>query len=1057
MRPGATKATLAVLVGAGTVVAAQEPARFEIGAAWAGAATASAAPAVPPDLVPILERAGRYVLDYEQAFRDIAAEETYTQWTGPRLKTASTGPALLCTPAGCQRTTRADVVWVHLGGEVPWGTFRDVFEVDGQRVHEPEGRLESLFAASSPASGMRRVQAILNESARYNIGPAVRNINFPTLALLFLHPRNQHRFAWKRGGTRRFGGREGVEVDFEEIVRPTLVDEDGRADLPAKGRFWVDPARGTVLRSETTFRFEAGRARASVATLYRPEPKLTMWVPAEMREEYEDLSGPPVFGSPSRATARYSNFRKFTATVESVTARLPGEPAEATGQTSPAGAAEAPGRPSPGKPGEASERPPAVQAEPPPERPPAEATSAGQPPAAPPTFPSAVQLITVDAVVLDGHGQPVPGLTKDDFVVKEDGRPQDVVSFQAFDVGPAREEPEAVAPGVVTRNEPGPRDAGRGFAIVVDDLGLAPERTTVVQDAVKQFLERSVRDGDLVTLATTSGNAWWSARVPEGREDLLAVLARAHGRFSEASVLDYMSDYEAFWIADHESSGLSYSPSSITARVVARWEATGVCPKPVMGSQPIRCPALVRARATQLDGLRRNRLLSRLACVRRGLEALATIRGRKSLLLLSEGFLDDPGSDARAVEALSREANTAIYFVDARGLEALPGGFGSAAQVGPPTSGRERFEAATLESAGAVALADDTGGFAVRNTNDLAGGLGRIGAESRVFYLLGFYPPEGKAQGEWRNLRVEVKRSGLTVRARRGYTIRSEMNAAAAAKAGKEKGKAAALDPAVARALDSPRALSGIPLRAIVYVLEPRPKDTVHVLVASEIDAGAVVSEAHGPRRLEVEVAAMLRDSGGGFRHDDTVSVSAPKGDEPRWRAFVRAFELPAGVAQVRVVVRDPATGAIGSLVQRVEVPAPGEFRLSTPILTDRIVPAENRGDRPRPAIAAHRVFPEGGGLYCEYEVFGAGRPGGAPPRVAAAFQIRSSDGTVVRESPPTPIAPDANGRVVRTVGASLQGLPPGPYELVIDVRDETTGERIVRREAFTLAPQEKP
>jgi hypothetical protein len=161
--------------------------------------------------------------------------------------------------------------------------------------------------------------------ARYNIGPAVRNINFPTLSLAFLRPGNQSRFAWKRGGTRRFGSVEGLEVGFEEVARPTLVDQDGQGDLPAKGRFWIDPTRGTVLRSETTFQFEPRRARAYVATQYRAEPRLAMWVPAEMREAYEDLPGAPapVFRSPSEATARYSNFRRFTVTVEDETARLP--------------------------------------------------------------------------------------------------------------------------------------------------------------------------------------------------------------------------------------------------------------------------------------------------------------------------------------------------------------------------------------------------------------------------------------------------------------------------------------------------------------------------------------------------------------------------------------------------------------------------------------------------------------------------------------------------------------------------------------------------------------
>ena len=230
------------------------------------------------------------------------------------------GPTLSCTATSCRRLTRADVVFVRLGGEIPWGTFRDVFEVDGQKVRDREGRLEKLFGASTPGSVAPRVRAILDESARYNIGPVMRNINFPTLALAFLHPRNQHRFAWKRGGTRRFGTVEGLEVEFEEVARPTLVDQDGHGDLPATGRFWIDPERGTVLRSETRFPLGAPgapqAARAQVATEYRAEPRLAMWVPAEMREEY-------AFGSRAEATARYSNFRKFTVTVEDETATLP--------------------------------------------------------------------------------------------------------------------------------------------------------------------------------------------------------------------------------------------------------------------------------------------------------------------------------------------------------------------------------------------------------------------------------------------------------------------------------------------------------------------------------------------------------------------------------------------------------------------------------------------------------------------------------------------------------------------------------------------------------------
>jgi VWFA-related protein len=1028
VRLAATKAARAVLVGAGV---------------------AAASPPAPADLASILERSGQYVVDYEQAFHDIAAEETYTQRTAPQQKMGG-GVALLCTPAGCQRTTRADVVFVRLRGEVPWGTFRDVFEVDGQKVRDREARLEPLFGASAPASRAERVQAILKESARYNIGPAVRNINFPTMALAFLLPQNQQRFAWKRGGTRRFTTVEGVEVHFEETARPTMVDDGAGGGLPAKGRFWIDPARGTVLRSETTFRFEPDRAWASVATRYRPEPKLAMWVPAEMRETYQDLRGTPIFGSPSEATARYSNFRRFTVTIEDVSARLPDEPAEPAPQGPPAQRTQPPPQPPPAEAaGPLPEQQPVTPARPQAQ---AEATARAQAAPAPPTFPSGVELITVDAVVLDKDGQPVPGLTKDDFVVKEDGEPRQVVGFEAVDVSAPRGEETPAAAAAVASNVRTASEVGRAFAIVVDDLGIAPERTWAAQATVEAFLERSARDGDLVALGTTSGDAWWSARLPEGREDLLAVLARARGRLLDSAVLDRMSDYEASWIANHQESLFDFdatSETSILARVVRRWERTGACPPPIQPQSRLSCAARVQGKAVDLDAARRNRLLATLGCVRRAVEALAPVRGRKSLLLLSDGFLHDPGGDARAVAALSREANVAVYFVDVHGLQALPGGLGSAADAGPPTTGSERFEAAVLGSSGAVALADETGGFSVRNTNDLAGGAGRIAAESRVFYLLGFHPLEGKAPAEWRKLRVEVKRPGLTVRARRGYTLRSEMSSAAA-KPGKEKKEAPGLDPVVARAIDSPATASGIPLRAVAYVLEPRPKDTVHVLVAAEFDAGAFGPGAPEKRSLEVTTVALLRDTGRGFRHRDRISLSAPNGDESTWREFTREFELPPGVAQVRVVVRDPVTGAIGSVVQRIEVPSPGEFRVSTPILTDRVEPATAPGQLPRPALAAHRVF-SGGGLYCQYEVFGASRAAGTLPKVSAGFQLRSEDGTVVQEAAATPIAPDQDGHLVRMVGTSLERLREGAYELVLEVHDDVSGEKVVRREPLRV------
>jgi VWFA-related protein len=693
-----------------------------------------------------------------------------------------------------------------------------------------------------------------------------------------------------------------------------------------------------------------------------------------------------------------------------------------------------------------------------------------------PTFPSQVELITVDAVVVDDGGRPVAGLTRDDFVLKEDGRVQEIASFEPFVLEP----PDApAAPPPVATNEPGPvRRNGRAFTLLVDDVRIAPERSEVARTAVVSFLERSVRDGDVVTLRTSSGDVSWTARVPEGTEDLIAVASRIKGRDLPYQSVDGMSEYEAFQIASREDSpsmaaeGLSIPGGSGGGRAPAQPGAESAIPGVGLGSTrervkarwlsallciPSNCDSLVRARAMEIDAQRRTRLGVTLTGLRRELAALALGHGRKSLLLVSDGFIEDYGSDLREVAAASREANTAIYFLDARGLVAKPG-FGSASEVAtfalpdPREQAAMGFEDSVLLAAGAQTLADDTGGFSVRNTNDLAAGMERIAKESRVFYMLGFYPPPGKSGREWRKLSVEVKRPRLTVRARRGYALRSEPEPAPRAKKGLPR---PGPDPSIARALDAGEDAAAIPLRAMAYVLEPRPRDTTHVLVAAELDASRLAFQPRAGAqvaRIDVSVVAVGRDTGRGFRHDDAIEMSLPAGETPGWRALTREFELPAGVTQVRVVVRDQTNGAMGSVAQRFEVPVGGIFRVATPILSDRVEPAADAQGAPRPALAVHRVFPSGGGLYVEFEVFGAARDQrlGAP-RVTAGLELWASGNRLARRVEPSVIAAGPDGRVVRKVGLSLADLDAGPFDLVLDVHDEVSGARLKHRESFAL------
>ena len=97
-------------------------------------------------------------------------------------------------------------------------------------------------------------------------------------------------------------------------------------------------------------------------------------------------------------------------------------------------------------------------------------------------------------------------------------------------------------------------------------------------------------------VGTTSGEAWWSARMPEGREDLLAVLERVKGRYVDPSTREHMTEYEAFWITHREAGSPPHQgvlealrhPSSVSERV---------CRAP-LGREPVR-PSRSHGRTTR--------------------------------------------------------------------------------------------------------------------------------------------------------------------------------------------------------------------------------------------------------------------------------------------------------------------------------------------------------------------------------------------------------------------------------------------------------------------------
>jgi hypothetical protein len=244
----------------------------------------------------VLSLAGNYASRYADTFSHIVAGERCRQWWQSGDTTTS-------------RTTLAEMVFVRLPGLLPWGTFRDVFERDGQAVRPQDRRLEALFVHAS-ADALQQANAILRQSASHNLGPVYRTANIPTLALLFLLPENGRRFSFERRGQRRFGGTVAVEISFKEQTTPTLVHDYGNDDTPARGRFWIDASRGAVLRSEVSYRVR-GEDAAFVATEYRSEPRFDILVPSVMSELYLVPGGGRI-----EVSSQYSKYRRFSVAVE---------------------------------------------------------------------------------------------------------------------------------------------------------------------------------------------------------------------------------------------------------------------------------------------------------------------------------------------------------------------------------------------------------------------------------------------------------------------------------------------------------------------------------------------------------------------------------------------------------------------------------------------------------------------------------------------------------------------------------------------------------------------
>ena len=265
----------------------------------------------------VLARAAEYVERYERELGSVIAEEEYVQEEWPLVRETvpitgggvdGGGPGRFHVPTvqPRRRVLRSNFLMLRLSGPgEQWAGFRDVYQVDNAEIADRAERFERLFAgASGDALGLWK--RLNDESARYNLGTVVRNINVPTTALMVLRRANLERMAFSREGTERIGGSRYEVIAFDERARPTLIRGNAGSDVPLRGRLWIAADDGRVVRTEMRASGEEDGVHSRITTTYALDARLGLHVPVLMRERYETARGGHI-----ECEARYSGFRRF--------------------------------------------------------------------------------------------------------------------------------------------------------------------------------------------------------------------------------------------------------------------------------------------------------------------------------------------------------------------------------------------------------------------------------------------------------------------------------------------------------------------------------------------------------------------------------------------------------------------------------------------------------------------------------------------------------------------------------------------------------------------------
>jgi VWFA-related protein len=367
-----------------------------------------------------------------------------------------------------------------------------------------------------------------------------------------------------------------------------------------------------------------------------------------------------------------------------------------------------------------------------------------------PVFRAGVQLVRVDAVVTDAAGNPVHGLTPDAFEVFDRGRPQPIATFaEVQHVAPTA---VSLAHRDVASNTVS--DAGRLVVLVLDDFHIRKEWTDRARNVARDFV---LSLGDDATIALLSTTGHYNVELTEDRTRILEAIDRFVGG-------EYKLEYRAPG-PSADSARYHDSAPGIDPALATYLHLGGGLPSPP--SSILIAHGRDGCGTGSLEGVVYDSA-SLFKLLERAARVLGTEDSRhKAFVWVSTGVGFGMQGLPNAIDAM-RRAGVVTYAIDPVGTgSAVPGAAYHGLDSPCPTPWDVVADA---KRSSLTTTSRQSGGIAIVNDDDLAGGVRRIVQDLDAYYLLGFYPEDAVTSGA-RSLVVKVTRPDLMVRSRVSYTL----------------------------------------------------------------------------------------------------------------------------------------------------------------------------------------------------------------------------------------------------------------------------------------------